>query len=152
MVKVTPSKRFKVSTFSYRMYVHDDVIKWKHFPRYWSFVRGIHRSPVNYQHTGQWRGALMFSLICAWINGCVKNRDAGDLRRHRAYYCTAMVYRVLSIECGVNVNSSIYHQMRYVFFDKSERYGNIIQFDNCLVESTKTTSMEAVSIGVLEKI
>ena len=23
---------------------HDDVIKWKHFPRYWPFVRGIHRS------------------------------------------------------------------------------------------------------------
>ena len=22
---------------------HDDVIKWKHFPRYWPFVRGIHR-------------------------------------------------------------------------------------------------------------
>ena len=27
---------------------HDDAIKWKHFPRYWPFVRGIHRSPVNY--------------------------------------------------------------------------------------------------------
>ena len=27
--------------------VHDDVIKWKHFPRHWPFVRGIHRSPVN---------------------------------------------------------------------------------------------------------
>ena len=26
--------------------VHDDVIEWKHFPRYWPFVRGIHRSPV----------------------------------------------------------------------------------------------------------
>ena len=26
---------------------HDDVMKWKHFPRYWPFVRGIHRSPVN---------------------------------------------------------------------------------------------------------
>ena len=26
---------------------HDDVIKWEHFPRYWPFVRGIHRSPVN---------------------------------------------------------------------------------------------------------
>ena len=26
---------------------HDDVIKWKYFPRYWPFVRGIHRSPVN---------------------------------------------------------------------------------------------------------
>ena len=26
---------------------HDDVIKWKHFPRYWPFVWGIHRAPVN---------------------------------------------------------------------------------------------------------
>ena len=26
---------------------HDDVIKWKHFPRYWPIVRGIHRSPVT---------------------------------------------------------------------------------------------------------
>ena len=23
--------------------LHDDVIKWKHSPRYWSFVQGIHR-------------------------------------------------------------------------------------------------------------
>ena len=45
--------------------LHDDVIKWKHFPRYCPFVRGIHRSPVNSKHKGQWRGALMFSLICA---------------------------------------------------------------------------------------
>ena len=43
---------------------HDDVIKWKHFSRYWPFVRGIHRSPVNSPHKGQWNGALMFSLIC----------------------------------------------------------------------------------------
>ena len=43
---------------------HDDVIKWKHFPRYWPFVRGIHRWPVNSPHKGQWRGALMFSLMC----------------------------------------------------------------------------------------
>ena len=34
------------------------------FPRYWLFVRGIHRSPVNSPHKCQWRGALMFSLIC----------------------------------------------------------------------------------------
>ena len=26
------------------------------------------------------------SLICAWINGLVNNRDAGDLRRYRAHY------------------------------------------------------------------
>ena len=60
------------------------VIKWKHFPRYWPFVRGIHRSLVNSPHKGQWRGALMFSLICAWINGWENNREAGDLRRYRA--------------------------------------------------------------------
>ena len=65
---------------------HDDVIKWKHFPSYWPFVRGIHRSPVNSPHKGQWRGALMFSLICARINGWVNNGEAGDLRRNRAHY------------------------------------------------------------------
>ena len=64
---------------------HDDVIKWKHFPRYWLFVWGIHRSTVNFPHKGQWRGALIFSLICAWINAWVNNREAGDMRRHRAH-------------------------------------------------------------------
>ena len=71
---------------------HDDVIKWKHFPRYWPFVRGIHRSLVNSPHKGQWRGALMFSLICVWINGWVNNHEAGDLGRYRAHYdVTVMV-------------------------------------------------------------
>ena len=64
---------------------HDDVIKWKHFPRYWPFVRGIHRSPVNSLHKGQRRGALMFSLICVWINGWENNHEAGDLRRYRSH-------------------------------------------------------------------
>ena len=66
--------------------LHDDVIKWKHFPRNWPFVRGIHRSPVNSPHKGQWRGALMFTLICARINGWVNTREAGDLRRYRPHY------------------------------------------------------------------
>ena len=65
---------------------HDDVIKWKHFLCYWPFVRGIRWSPVNSPHKGQWRGALMFSLICVWINGSINNREAGDLRRYRAHY------------------------------------------------------------------
>ena len=64
---------------------HDDVIRWKHFSRYWPFVRGIHRSLVNSPHKGQWRGALMFSLICVWINVWVNNCEAGDLRRHRGH-------------------------------------------------------------------
>ena len=52
--------------------LHDGVIKWKHSPRYWPFVRGIHRSPVNSPHKGQRSGILMFTLICTWINGWVK--------------------------------------------------------------------------------
>ena len=70
---------------------HDDVIEWKHFPRYWPLVRGIHRSPVNSPHKGQWRGALMFSLICVWINGWVNNGDAGDLRRYRVHYSVIVI-------------------------------------------------------------
>ena len=44
------------------------------------------RSPVNSPHKGQWRGALMFSLICARINGWVNNGEAGDSRRYLAHY------------------------------------------------------------------
>ena len=65
---------------------HDDVIKWKYFPRYWSYVRGIHLAPVVPPHKGQWRGALMFSLICAWTNSWANNQNAGDLRHHCTHY------------------------------------------------------------------
>ena len=74
--------------------LHDDVIKWKHFPRYWPFVRGIHRSPVNSPHKGQGHRALMFSLNCVWMNGWVNNREAGDLRRYRAHYDVIVMKRV----------------------------------------------------------
>ena len=73
------------------MYIHDGVIKWKHFPQYWLLVRGIHRWPVNSPHKCQWRGALIFSLIWAWINGWVNNRKAGCLRRHRAHYAVTVM-------------------------------------------------------------
>ena len=76
---------------------HDDVIKWKHFPRYWPFVRGIHRGSVNSPHKGQWRGALMVSLICVWINGWVNNRGSDDLRRHRGHYDVIVMQ---SLHCG----------------------------------------------------
>ena len=49
---------------------------------------GAGNSPVtvNSPHKGQWREALMLSLICAWINSWVNNRESSDLRRHRAHY------------------------------------------------------------------
>ena len=74
---------------------HDDVIKWKHLPHYWPFVRGIHQSLVNSPHKGQWRGALMFSLICTWINNWVNNREAGDLKCHCTHYdVTVMIVQL----------------------------------------------------------
>ena len=73
----------------YTCICHDDVIKWKHFPRNWPFVRGIHRSPVNSPHKSQWHGALIFSLICVWVNNC----EAGDLRRHRGHYAVIVIVK-----------------------------------------------------------
>ena len=78
---------------------HDDDIKWKHFPRYWPFVRRIHRSPVNSPHKGQCRRALMFSLICVWINGWVNNREAGYLRRYRAHYDVIVMHVFAPVFC-----------------------------------------------------
>ena len=78
---------------------HDDVIKWKHFPRYWLFVQGIHRWP----HKGQWRGALMFTLICAWMNGWVNNREAGDLIRHCAHYDVTIMHDHRLFGRGVDI-------------------------------------------------
>ena len=46
----------------------------------------IHQSPVNSRQKGQWCGALMFSLICAWMNDWVNTREAGDKRRRRTDY------------------------------------------------------------------
>ena len=64
----------------------DAVIKCKHCPRYWPFVRGIHRSAVNSPHKGQWRADLMLSLKGTWVNAWVNDREAGDLGRHHAHY------------------------------------------------------------------
>ena len=86
--------------------IHDDVIKWKHFPRYWPFVREIHRSPANSSHKGQWRGALMFSLICALNKGLSKQwwgwwfeTPSRPLRRH----CNELFFRLLAPSRGRQV-------------------------------------------------
>ena len=57
---------------------------------------------------GQWRGALIFSLVCALANVWVNNRDAGDLRRHRShYYVTVMVRAATCPVAHINVHLSI---------------------------------------------
>ena len=74
-------------------HLHDVVINWNRLLHYWPFVRGIHWWPVNSPHKDLWRGALIFSLICARINGWVNNREAGDLRRHHTHYDVTVMCR-----------------------------------------------------------
>ena len=101
---------------------HYDVIKWKHFPPYWPFVRRIHRSPVNSPHKGQWRGALMISLICVWINHWVNNREAGDLRRYHTHYAVIVMKSLLPERCGCNwkcaICTNIWRLIPWAFLEK----------------------------------
>ena len=63
---------------------------WRHqmetFSALLALCAGNSPVPVNSPRKGHWRGALMFSLICAWINDWVNNHEVGDLRRHRGHY------------------------------------------------------------------
>ena len=83
---------------------HDDVIKWNHFPHYWPFVWGIHRSPVNSPHKGQWRGALIVSLIRSCLNGWVNNGEDGERRHRDLYDVTVMIVCIFQA-----IYSSIIH-------------------------------------------
>ena len=79
---------------------HDDVIKWKQFSALLVICAGNSTVPGEFPHKGRWRGALMFSLICVWINGWVNNGEAGDLRRYRAHYdVTVMIDISLLVLC-----------------------------------------------------
>ena len=117
---------------------HDDVIKWKHFPRYWPFVRGIHRSPVNSPHKGQWRGALMFTLICARINGWVNNRETGDLRRYRGHYdVTVMKCDSDESRCTIGL----------VFFGLPSRNHHYLPRWSCIISLNGKPSMYLLKIS-----
>ena len=100
---------------------HSDNITWKHFPSYSPFVRGIQRSSVNSPHKGQWRGALMFSLICAWTYVWVNDRDAGDLRRHRSH-CDVIImvicYPMVSILQHATEFVTIWHTLQVACLKK----------------------------------
>ena len=72
---------------------HDDVIKWKHFPRYCPYCPPVTGEfPTQRPVTRN----LMFSLICSWISGWVNNHEAGDLRRRRTHYD-------VTVMCSMNV-------------------------------------------------
>ena len=116
VMKCKGAPLYNLCSISRSVVYHDDVIKWKHFPRNWPFVREIHRSPVNFPHKGQWRETLMFSLIYAWINDWVNNREAGDLRRQHGHYDVIVMLRLFNPHCIVEL---IYYSIlsQIILFD-----------------------------------
>ena len=123
--------------------LNDDVIQWKHFPRYWPFVRGNHRSPVISPHKGQWRGDLIF-LICAWINGWVNNHETGDLRRHRTLYGVTVMTQAF--------RTCLWHSFCYTSDDVSiclwqfitEKPKSPMRVCNNLMQRSRSYRMESV--------
>ena len=87
---------------------------WRHqmetFSALLALCAGNSPAPVNSPHKGQWREALMFTLICARINDWVNNREAGDLRRHRGHYDVNVIIKQMllsgtpSRETLMNIN------------------------------------------------
>ena len=71
---------------------HDDVIKWKHFPRL-TICAG--NSPVTGEFPAERPVTRSFDIffIRAWMNGWLNNREAGDLRSHRAHYDVTVMLR-----------------------------------------------------------
>ena len=89
----------RISSWFVTSFISDTFMRfswWRHqmetFSALLALCAGNSPVPVNSPHKGQWRGALMFSLICTWINAWVNNREAGDLRRHRAHYGVTMMF------------------------------------------------------------
>ena len=121
----------------------DDDIRWKRFSRYWPFVRVIHRSLVT-PRKGQWRGILMFSLICAWINGWVNNREAGDLRRHCAHYDVTVMVDLLQLIARMRVVLHVCYRTsaRNVHFHINLQHQETAQvrFANCIFHSHRLYS------------
>ena len=90
---------------------HDDVIKWKHFPRYWPFVPVTGEFPSQRPVTRSFDVFFDLRLNKRWVN----NRDAGDLRRHCAHYDVI----VMSLHGSTPPSDDSKHRLMYIFKNKS---------------------------------
>ena len=84
---------------------------------------------MNYPHKCQWRGALMFSLICVWINNC----EAGDLRRYRTNYDVNVMFSCSPK--GINLWDALLIPIKYYTYlllcDQSEPYTSSLSLYTC---------------------
>ena len=72
------------------MHQNNDVMICYNFPSYRPLLRGIHWSPMDSLHKGQWRGALIYSLMCPLRTGWTSIGVAGELRRHGDVHVTSV--------------------------------------------------------------
>ena len=129
--------------------LHDDVIKWKHFPRYWPFVRGIHRRPVNSPHKGPVTRSFDVFFDLRPINAWVNNSKAGDLRRNHAHYdVTVMISKLKPFVTTVICHNTItiiktlqLWQVRIFFSNTNLRYYSIyfVYTMSCVYSCTDNT-------------
>ena len=96
-VQVTNYVRYDLTHNPCQVYIffhHDDINKWKHF----RFTGPLWGESISHRWIpvtrGQWHGALLFYLICAWTNGWENDRDVSDLRRHGAHYDVTVVTQI----------------------------------------------------------
>ena len=114
---------------------------WRHqmetFSALLAICAGNSPVPVNSPHKGQWHGAFMFSLICVWINGWVNNREAGDLRRHRAHYdVTVMNYPLEELSniftfCFISISKHRFPHITGCIIKRTIPQGPILQTGFC---------------------
>ena len=89
---------------------------WRHqmetFSALLALCAGNSPVPVNSPHKGQWRGALMFTLICARINDWVNNREAGDLRRLLDHYDVSVMiaYHLPRVHLKTNCHRLLWYE------------------------------------------
>ena len=100
IVKFLRIQEFAYFIKTYFHCLHNDVVKWKYFSVLLALVQEIHRSPVNSPCKGQWRGTMMFSLLCVRINGWVNNCEYGDLKRHQAHYDVIVMSSMSTKSCS----------------------------------------------------
>ena len=103
---------------------------WRHqvetFSALLAFCLGNSLVTSEFPHKGQWRGALMFSLICVWIIGWVNIREAGDLRRHRAHYdVIVMLDQVITYNMNKFFLFSIQETITSKFWDGTDTGGRL---------------------------
>ena len=105
--------------YLYHILFHISSSWWRHKMETFSALLAlcVGNSPITGQwpYKGQWRGALMFSLICAWMNGWVNHREVGDLRRHHAYYNVIVMFQY-SIYWEKQTNRYAEETMKLVLF------------------------------------